>query len=130
MAAIPAHSEEALPDRVVTQVRKLSADVPNAAPLVAVRDAETGELRAPTPEEWARIEPYVKRTSQHTEGLVETTFSDGSVNLQLDERFHSYSIARKSQSGAVAHQCTPDSHTLANLILGSEAPAVEARDDQ
>lgn len=114
--------------RVPVQVRLIPGTPAETSGLVAVRDSETGELRTPTAAELAQLEPYMKSASQSAEGLVETTYSDGSVGVVLDGRFQSFSTARRTPSGEIAHRCDANSQTLAELILGAETP--EASDEQ
>jgi hypothetical protein len=59
-----------------------------------------------TPEEAARLAEGLSQViDQSTEGLVETQHADGSVSMNLDDRFQNVTVARIDQRGNLAQSC-------------------------
>ncbi|MCG8459503.1 MAG: hypothetical protein MI919_24760 [Holophagales bacterium] len=123
---------EAAESKVV--VRRIDGEVPSMRGLVAVRDAETGELRAPNAEEWQRLSASIDPLSRSDAGLVEIHHPDGTVVVRLDGRFHNATVGhRHPETGEVDFTCTHHAQTATDLLTG-EAPAAapekrEVRDD-
>ena len=74
--------------------------------LVLFKDAETGEYRAPTPEERAELEKKLGSQSGKTDQPIEEILNaDGSVTVRLNGRFESFSIIRKNPDGSTQLEC-------------------------
>lgn len=75
-----------------------------------VRDAETGQLRAPTAEE-ARVlreqgsRGGDSRAASAASGPREIRHKDGSVEMQLDSSSMMYSVAQRLPDGRIARAC-------------------------
>ena len=75
-----------------------------------VRDAETGQLRAPTAEE-ARVlrEKALRLDSQReasrTTGPREVRHKDGTVEMQLDSSSMMYTVAQRHADGSITRAC-------------------------
>jgi hypothetical protein len=83
---------------------------------VVVRDAETGQLRAPTAEEARALQGSAKseRASARTlrgssaaaaSTAVEQVTATGAIALELDESTHMYSVARRNADGSITREC-------------------------
>jgi len=73
--------------------------------LIAVRDAGTGELRAPTPEERAEINAAMAREPTFTGKISEVAHEDGSVSAVIGSRFQSYSVVVRTPEGETVAGC-------------------------
>jgi hypothetical protein len=80
---------------------------------VVVRDAETGQLRAPTAEEARalqgtrsneRASARALRSSNATAAAEQVT-ATGAIAAELDESTHMYSVARRNADGSVSREC-------------------------
>ncbi len=111
-----------------------SASQPERAGLVAVRDAETGELRAPTASEWQELASTFDVLNRSDQGLVERTYSDGSVGVRLEGRFQSVSMINRSSSASgedvVEATCTHSADTVVAKLASTEAAAESQDDDE
>lgn len=72
---------------------------------VVVRDAETGQLRAPTAAEAAELAAKAKPSSSAATAGVQRALPGGGVALMLDESSMVYSVARVNAQGAVEREC-------------------------
>lgn len=79
---------------------------PAASRLVMVRDAETGELRAPTAEEAAAMELGLDPLSHSDAGLTPIFRDHGGVSVVLDGRFQSTSVLQRDADGQDRHVCS------------------------
>ncbi len=77
---------------------------PGRAGMVVSVDPETGELRAPAPQQFRQLReasgPHVALAP-----LRETRNPDGSYSMTLDDRFTQYSVARVAGDGTVREGC-------------------------
>ena len=98
----------------------------SAAGLVAARDPETGELRAPTAAELAELAAEWA-PMRSDEDLVPVVRPDGTVTVDLQGRFLEFALATGGPEGAIVTRCTGDpSQALA--ILAGAPPATAAGD--
>jgi len=69
-------------------------------------DAQTGQVRPLTPEEAQRLAEGLKSlANQSTEGLEQVRHADGSVSMELQDRFQNVALAQKQVDGKVAQTC-------------------------
>ncbi len=85
---------------------------PSSAGLVAVRDAETGALRAPTAEEAAALQPAPaggKGGAKIKEASVPEVrrLPNGAIAMTLDSSFEMASVAVKGSDNKVRRGCMP-----------------------
>lgn len=85
----------------------LAATAAEAA--TVVRDAETGQLRAPTAEEARALRAQGtrgdSRASSAQSAQRQIRHKDGSVEMQLDESSMMYSVAQRHADGSIARAC-------------------------
>lgn len=107
-----------------------SAMSSGAQGLTVVRDAETGRLRAPTPDEMRALQrkspAALAAPAQHT--MI--TGADGRRHVQLGERGLVYSVVKRGPDGKLDQQCVPGADA-AGRVLAQPAPGAdqEARHD-
>jgi hypothetical protein len=149
LAAAPAPAQEpsapeAAADPAAVQTVPAPATPAVAAPaplggLVAARDPETGELRAPTAEELAELaaEFAVLRSD---EGLVPVVRPDGTVTVNLQGRYLEFALATRGADGAAVQHCASEPGQVVSILTGAQAAAAggvhghphpeEVRDDR
>lgn len=136
-AAAPATSQAApeapaaRPGKVVKVVR-IGQEAPAMRDLVMVRDAETGEMRAPTAAEWSKLAVSVDPLFRSDIGLEEMYFEDGTVGVRLGDRFQSMMLTQRSADGQHEPTCTHDAQTAVDVLKGQKVAGKteEVRDDQ
>ena len=80
-------------------------------------DGQGGKVRPLTQEEAQRLGEELKsRLNRSTDGLVEQRHADGSVSLDLQDRFQSVVVARRNQDGTVAHSCVDNPRAAASFF--------------
>ncbi len=74
---------------------------------VVVRDAETGQLRAPTAAEAQALRDSQRQRAPQTasKAPVQRTHADGSVSVELDDSTLMYSVARRGADGTIERAC-------------------------
>lgn len=82
---------------------------------VAVRDAETGELRAPTAAEAAALRSAAPAAAAATAG-VQRAVPAGGVALTLDDSHMVYSVARVNAKGVVERECVDGSEAAVKAM--------------
>ncbi len=72
-----------------------------------VRDAETGQLRAPTAEEARVLREQGSRRgeAQAATGQREIRHKDGTVEMQLDSSSMMFSVAQRQPDGSITRAC-------------------------
>lgn len=63
---------------------------------------------------------------QSTEGLVQVQHADGSVSLNLDERFENVTVAKVSKNGSLSQACV-DNPQAAGAFFGIDPKLIERR---
>jgi len=96
--------------------------------MVVVRDAQTGELRAPTAAESRALAPQHPSASLQalptTPALV--THPGGARQVRLGERGLVYSVATRGADGKLAEQCVQGAHAAEQAV---HAPAASRKAD-
>jgi chromosome condensin MukBEF complex kleisin-like MukF subunit len=93
---------------------------------VAVRDAATGQLRAPTAAEMQQLQTLRAAQSRNLDrGLLTGRLNpqpvrlrDGSDMLESTERMMNFSVARVLADGRVVRQCVADAEMAQRLVAG------------
>jgi hypothetical protein len=70
-----------------------------------VRDAETGELRAPTAQEAAALRAAGGPAESRASTAREIRHKNGAVEMRLDESTMMYSVARRQADGSITQAC-------------------------
>jgi len=78
--------------------------------MVVVRDAQTGELRAPTAAESAALHSKSAAQRKAPGQHVETVGPGGSRKVQMGTSALVYSVVTKNPDGALAEQCVGGEH--------------------
>ena len=115
-------------DKFSRQNTSLAA--PNAKNFVTLKvagqdvkvDGGTGQIKPLTQEEaQAMVAGISKLVNQSTEGLTQVENADGSVSLDLEDRFQNVTIARQNQDGTLSTSCV-DNTKAAARFFAVEAP--------
>jgi hypothetical protein len=78
-----------------------------------------------TDEEARKLAEGLKRlVNQSTEGLVEVQHADGSVSVNLDDRFQNVTVARVNKDGSVAQSCV-DNPKAAGAFFGIDPKLID-----
>lgn len=130
--AVPQETPAARPGKVVkvVQIGETTA-APAMRDMVVVRDAETGQLRAPSAAEWTRMAESVDPLYRTDIGLEELHYEDGTVGVRLGDRYQTMMLTRRSAEGALAPACTHSAQNAVDILTGQPATtAGETRNDQ
>lgn len=89
-------------------------------------DGQTGKIRPLTPQEAERMAKGLKELlNQSTEGLVQVHHPDGSVSMDLQDRFQNVTVARVDEDGSVVTSCV-DNPQAAAAFFGIDPQLIEA----
>lgn len=105
-----AESKQAAPRQVQTQEG-----------MVVVRDADTGELRAPTADEARALHP---RTNASAAGMAApapkmVTGPGGRRSVQLGDRHMVYTVVTRGADGKLEEQCVHGAHAAEHAVKGA-----------
>jgi len=92
---------------------------PEAAPgqgMVVVRDAQTGQLRTPTPAEIRALQPRSSGAARTPAQPKMVTGPGGRRSVQLGERHMVYSVVTRGADGKLNDQCVHGVHAAENAI--------------
>ncbi len=94
--------------------------------MVVVRDAQTGELRAPTAAESRALAPQRPSASLQAQPTAPAlvTHPGGARQVRLGERGLVYSVATRGADGKLSEQCVQGAHAAEQAV---HAPAVTPR---
>lgn len=69
-------------------------------------DPQTGQIRPLSQEEAQRLAQGLKKlANQSTDGLKQVTHADGTVTMDLEDRFQNVTLARRETDGTITHAC-------------------------
>lgn len=107
-----------------------SSTTSGARGLTVVRDAETGRLRTPTPDEMRALQRKGPAALAAPAQPTMITGADGRRHVQLGERGLVYSVVRRGPDGKLDQQCVHGAEA-AGRVLAQPAPGAdqEARHD-
>jgi hypothetical protein len=93
-------------------------------------DPQTGQIRPMSREEAQRLADGLKTMlNKSTEGLVRERHADGSVSIDLKDRFQNVSLARTNPDGSVEQACVDEPEAAAKFLgLDPKLLGVERRD--
>lgn len=104
-----------------------NADNKNATVKVAGQDMPVdsqGQIRPLTPEEAKKLAEGLKgMLNKSSEGLVEQHNADGSVEMDLQGRFQSVTVARINKDGSVTQSCV-DNPGAAGAFFGIDPKSI------
>ena len=88
-------------------------------------DAQTGQVRPLTQQEAQQLAEELKKlANQSTEGLQSVRHPDGTVSVNLEDRFQNVTLARKNEDGTVTQSCV-DNPKAGAEFLGIDPKLVE-----
>ncbi len=97
-----------------------------------VKDPATGELRAPTHQEFKALEKQAKKTKGKSLGLISghpvrgpVHRPDGSVSMELDESSMAYSVMTRNADGSMNFNCVTGADTAEQLVEGKKVSAAK-----
>ena len=95
-----------------------------------VRDPVTGQLRAPSHEEFKALQEQSRRdaaaaratgrTAASQPAMVPQVLQDGSVTMELDESHWSYSVATRKADGSLDLNCVTGEKAARRLMTGAK----------
>lgn len=89
--------------------------------MVVVRDADTGELRAPTAEEARALHPRTNASAAGTAAPAPKMIigPGGRRSVQLGERHMVYSVVTRGADGKLEEQCVHGAHAAEHALKGA-----------
>jgi hypothetical protein len=88
-------------------------------------DSQTGQMKELTPEEARKMAEGLKQMiNNSTEGLQAEQQADGSVSVDLQDRFQNVTLARVNQDGTVSTACV-DNAEAAGEFLGIDPRMID-----
>lgn len=114
-----------LPGLALVALCQAAAAAPQAPAqqgLTVVRDAETGELRAPTALETQALQPPAAAATARRQQPTMVTGADGRQSVYLGSSQHVYAIVKRGADGKLDHQCV-EGADAAHDHLNHDAPA-------
>jgi len=91
-------------------------------------DPETGRLGPPTPEQIAELSAREGlMISRSGDGLVEVRHSDGSVSLNLQDRFQEFATVQVGPGGKLIYGCVDDEKALRQTFRSPPNSALEEK---
>ena len=116
---------QAKPETIPTTVQ------PGESGLVVVRDAATGELRAPEGGEAAELlRQAVPANNMSDEGLVQVPLAKGGVMLDLKGRYMHYSVVTVQPDGSLRSSCVDHANHAATELAAPAAASAPAKEDR
>lgn len=98
---------------------------PSTQGLTVVRDADTGELRAPTAAELRALRPAASATARQAQAQPQAvTGRHGESSAVLGERKLVYAVVQRGADGKLDHHCVDGAHAAAR-VLDQSAPAAQ-----
>ena len=86
---------------------------------------QSGEIQPLTPQEAEKLAAGLKpMLNQSTEGLVSVQHPDGSVSMDLEDRFQNVTVARVNKDGTVSTSCV-DNPRAAGAFFGIDPKRIE-----
>jgi len=88
-------------------------------------DSQTGRMRELTDEEARKLAAGLKQmVNKSTDGLSEVQHADGSVTMDLQDRFQNVLVARVNDDGSVSQSCV-DNPEAAGAFFGIDPKLIE-----
>lgn len=94
--------------------------------MVIVRDAQTGQLRAPTPAELRALQPAPSASMAAPAQAQIVTGPGGRRSVRLGERHMVYSVVNRDAEGKLGEQCVHGVHAAERAARGADQPAKSA----
>ncbi|RZA34356.1 MAG: hypothetical protein EOP92_16125 [Lysobacteraceae bacterium] len=108
----------------IAAAQEAAQETPSQQGMVVVRDAETGQLRAPTSLEaralHARTNAAAARSAAPAPRMI--IGPGGRRSVQLGERQMVYSVVTRDAEGKLAEQCVHGDHAAERAVQGAPQP--------
>jgi hypothetical protein len=103
---------------------------PKLAPQDLHQDGQTTQAQQLTDEEAQKLASGLKgMVNQSTDGLVEVQHADGSVSVNLEDRFQSVTVARVNKDGSISQSCV-DNAKAAGAFFGIDPKLIDPTVDR
>lgn len=80
-------------------------------------DSQTGQIKPLTPQEAQELAQSLKgMLNKSSEGLQEVQNADGSVSIDLQDRFQNVVVARENEDGTLSTSCVDNPRAAANFF--------------
>ncbi len=96
--------------------------------MVVVRDAQTGQLRTPTPAEIRALQPPMSAVARALPQPSMVTGPGGRRSVRLGERYMVYSVVNRDGEGKLAEQCVHDRGAAVSALEGGAEPAAKHKE--
>lgn len=93
--------------------------------MVVVRDAQTGQLREPTPAEIRALQPAPSASITAPAQASIVTGPGGRRSVRLGERHMVYSVVKRDAEGKLGEQCVHGVHAAERAAHGAHQPAIK-----
>lgn len=121
----PKANKNGKPERTAPIMNSGKGSVRNAVGQKLGIDAQTGQVRPLTQQEAQQLAEELKRlANQSTEGLQSVRHADGTVSINLEDRFQNVTLARKNEDGSLTQSCVDNPRAGAEF-LGIDPKLVE-----
>jgi 3-isopropylmalate dehydratase small subunit len=88
-------------------------------------DPQTGQIQKLTPEETQRMAAGLKKMiNQSSDGLVQVQLADGTVSMDMEDRFQNVPVARINKDGSLSQSCV-DNPKAAGEFFGINPKLIE-----
>jgi len=88
-------------------------------------DSQTGQMKELTPEEAQKMAAGLKKMiNQSSEGLLQVQHPDGTVSMDMEDRFQNLPVARVNRDGSVSASCV-DNPKAAGEFFGINPKLIE-----
>jgi len=94
-------------------------DAAPAQGMVVVRDAQTGQLRTPTPAEMRALQPAPSASMVAPAQAAIVTGPGGRRSVRLGERHMVYSVVQRDAEGKLGEQCVHGVHAAERATQGA-----------
>ena len=112
--------------------QKVAATTMNTrlAPQDLHQDGPAAQAQPLTEEEAQKLADGLKgMVNQSTDGLIETQHADGSVSVNLEDRFQSVTVARVNKDGSISQSCV-DNPKAAGAFFGIDPKLIDPTVDR
>lgn len=80
-------------------------------------DSQTGQMKPLSPQEAQKLAEGLRQMfNKSTEGLSQVHHPDGSVSMELEDRFHNVTVARINEDGAISQSCVDNVEAAASFF--------------
>ncbi len=110
----------------------IAAQAGQGGGMTVSKDPQTGQLRAPTPQEMDELRAKgnaarAKLPHGKAAEMVERHHANGAVSIALDESFMNYSVVTRNADGSLSEECVVGADAAHALVAGkAKKPTAKA----